>query len=101
ERAVVKTAQGELQTLKIGNIVQGTDATLIDVLDDRLVFEEISTKPSGLKVKNTVWVYKFKDGVSKVQVLNHLPPKLKEYSVSKTYSMNKEYSKSKAIVIRE
>jgi ribosomal protein L19 len=83
-RAVVKSAQGEMQAMKPGDVVEGTETVLVDILDDRLVFEELVTKPSGLKVKETVWVYKAKNGVSRVQVLNLHSPELKGRTVKKT-----------------
>jgi|GEM_PF-2130712 len=82
-RAVVKSAQGIMQTMKPGDVVPGTETTLIDILDDRLVFEKLVTKPSGLKTRETIWVYKAKDGVSRVQVLNQQSPELKNYTVKK------------------
>ena len=83
-RAVVKSAQGKLQMMKPGDVVQGTAATLLEVLDDRLVFEEIIMKPSGLKVKKTTWVYKAMNGTSQVKVLKGQAPKGREITVKKT-----------------
>lgn len=83
-RAVVKSAQGELQAMQPGDVVQGTETVLIDILEDRLVFEEVVTKPSGLKVKETVWVYKARDGVSRVRVLSRNSPESSGISVKKT-----------------
>ncbi len=84
QRAVVMSAEGEMQAMKPGDVVPGTEMVLVDVLNDRLVFEETVTRPSGLKVKQTIWVYKARDGVSRVQVLNRNAPELKEYKVTKT-----------------
>lgn len=84
QRAVVKSADGEMQAMKPGDIVPGTETVLVDVLNDRLVLEQTVTMSSGLKVKQTVWVYKARDGVSRVQVLNRNAPELKEYKVTKT-----------------
>ncbi len=98
-RAVVKSAQGEMQAMKLGDTVLGTQATLVDILDDRLVFEEFVTKPSGLKTQQTVWVYKAKDGVSRIQVLHRHGPKSRTYAVEKTISrLNGENFDSNKVV---
>lgn len=83
-RAVIKSAAGEMLAMKPGDVVPGTETRLVDVLPDRLVFEEVVIRPSGLKVRQILWVYKAKNGVSRVQVLNRDAPELKEYKVTQT-----------------
>ena len=74
QHAVVKLPEQEMQALKTGQAVEGVDARLVEVLEDRAVFEEIVLGDNGLKVKETVWVYKAKQGVSRVQRLSKEKP---------------------------
>ena len=52
-RTGVKTADGKMQVLKIGDTIPGTQATVKQVLTDRLVVEEAIDK-DGRTVKQTV-----------------------------------------------
>ena len=78
-RAVVKSADGKMQVLKIGDTIPGTQATVKQVLTDRLVVEETIDK-DGRTVKQTVWIYKptKPGGKSRVQRLDREgPPRLR------------------------
>ena len=57
-RAVVKTADGKMQVLKIGDTVPGTQAVVVQVLTDKLVVEESIEKPGAEPVKQTAWILK-------------------------------------------
>jgi len=57
-RAVVKSADGKMTVLKVGDKLPGTEATLIQVLADKLVVEESVGKPGKPKVKQTAWLIK-------------------------------------------
>lgn len=57
-RAVVKTADGKMQVLKIGDTLPGTKAVVTQVLIDKLVVEDTIGKPGEAPVKQTVWIYK-------------------------------------------
>ncbi len=87
-RAVIKSAQGDMQVMQVGDVVQSTEATLVNIMNDRLVFEEIITRPSGLKAKETHWVYKAENGVSRVQILRQHAPKSESKPVRKTVIVN-------------
>jgi hypothetical protein len=57
-RAVVKTADGKMQVLKIGDTVPGTKAVVTQVLTDKLIVEDsIEAKGQPAK-KQTVWITK-------------------------------------------
>lgn len=57
-RAVVKSADGKMHVLNIGDKLPGTQATLIQVLADKLVVEETVGKEGQPKVKQTAWIIK-------------------------------------------
>lgn len=67
-RAVVKTADGKMQVLKIGDSVPGTKAVVTQVLTDKLVVEETIEKKDEPPVKQTVWIYKATKAGEKSQV---------------------------------
>ena len=73
-RAVVKTAQGKMQVLKVGDNVPGSQAVVKQVLTDRLVVEAKDESQPGRKI--TVWIYKPKKpgAKSRIQRLNKTPP---------------------------
>ncbi len=55
-RAVIKTADGKMQVLKVGDKVQGTKAIVKQVLTDRLVVTDlVDSKPP---IEQDVWIYK-------------------------------------------
>ena len=68
-RAVIKTADGKMQVLAVGDTVSGTTATVSQILNDRLVVVE---QPDPAKPKQTVWIYKPTSvgGKSRVQRLD-------------------------------
>ena len=57
-RAVVKLPNGKMKVLKIGETIPGTQATVQQVLSDKLVVEEIIKKKGSPPVKQTVWIHK-------------------------------------------
>lgn len=57
-RAVVKSGDGKMHVLKVGDTLPGTQATLIQVLADKLVVEESVGKEGQPKVKQTAWLLK-------------------------------------------
>mgnify|MGYP001558690571 CR=1 FL=1 len=67
-RAVVKTADGKMLVLKIGDSVPGTKAVVTQVLTDKLVVEETIEKKDEPPVKQTVWIYKATKAGEKSQV---------------------------------
>ena len=79
--AVIQLPETEMQVVKIGQELEGFDAKLVDVLHDRAVFEEIVQLDSGIKVKETVWLYKAKQGKSRVQRLSKHAPEKPVYEV--------------------
>jgi len=71
-RAVVKTADGKMQVLKLGDAVPDSKAVVKQVLTDRLVVEDvIDGKPPR---RETVWLYKAKGGKSRIQRLDAQGP---------------------------
>lgn len=56
-RAVIKTADGKMQVIKIGDTVPGTAAVVTQVLTDKLVVEETVTQ-GGQAATQTVWISK-------------------------------------------
>jgi len=57
-RAVVKTADGKMHVLKVGDAIPGTGATITQVHTDKLVVEEKVTAEGALPAPQTVWVHK-------------------------------------------
>jgi len=53
-RAVVKTADNKMHVLKLGDVIPGTQATVSQILGDKLVVEDVVE--NGLK--QTVWITK-------------------------------------------
>lgn len=74
ERAVIKLPDNKMQVLKPGDAIDGTQATVEQVLTDRLVLEETITLESGGEGIETVWFYKAVDGRSRVERLRRQPP---------------------------
>lgn len=71
-RAVVKTTNGKMQVLKLGDAVPDSKAVVKQVLTDRLVVEDvIEGKPPR---RETVWLYKAKGGKSRIQRLDTQGP---------------------------
>ena len=56
-RAVVKTKDGKMKVLKVGDTVPTSKAVVKQILNDRLVVEEMVAKDKD-KYKETVWIYK-------------------------------------------
>lgn len=67
-RAVVKTTDGKMLVLKIGDSVPGTKAVVTQVLTDKLVVEETIEKKDEPPVKQTVWIYKATKAGEKSQI---------------------------------
>lgn len=57
-RAVVKSADGKMHVLTVGDALPGTQATVLQVLADKLVVEESVGKEGQPKVKQTAWMLK-------------------------------------------
>jgi hypothetical protein len=74
ERAVVQSPDNRMTVVEPGDSIEGTRATVKQVLTDRLVLEEKVTRESGMEDIETVWVYKAAGGESKVQRLRRQPP---------------------------
>lgn len=74
QTVVIQLPDAEMQALKVGQALEGIDAVLVDVLDDRAVFEEVVINDNGTKTKGTVWIYKAENGVSRVQRLSRQAP---------------------------
>lgn len=66
-RAVVKTSDGKMQVLKLGDTVPGTQAVVTQVLTDKLVVEEAQER-GGQTSKQTIWILKPKKAGEKSQV---------------------------------
>ncbi|HEX5057348.1 MAG TPA: hypothetical protein VFX02_12735 [Gammaproteobacteria bacterium] len=71
--AVVKLESGRMQVVKAGAAIEGMGVTLVQVLPDKLVLEEVSEE-NGNKTKTTVWLYKAQHGVSQLQRLERQAP---------------------------
>ena len=55
-RAVVKSADGKMHVLTVGDTLPGTQATVLQILADKLVVEESVGKEGQPKVKQTAWM---------------------------------------------
>ena len=77
-RAVIKTKDGKMKVLKVGDTVPTSKAIVKQILNDRLVVEEIIGK-KGSKQKQTVWIYKpgKVGGKTRLQRLNKKAPENK------------------------
>lgn len=73
-RAVVKTKDGKMKVLKVGDTVPTSKAVVKQILNDRLIVEEVVGKD---KNKETVWIYKATKvgGKSRIQRLSKKAPK--------------------------
>jgi len=67
ESAVVRLSNQGLQVIKPGDTVRGTDLSLIQVLTNKLVFEEkpghVDSNTSG----RVVWLHKAVNGISAIE----------------------------------
>ena len=57
-RAVVKSADGRMHVLKVGDTLPGTQAKVLQVLADKLVVEDSVGKEDQTKIRQTVWLNK-------------------------------------------
>ena len=75
-RAVIKTTDGKMQVLKVGDEIPGSTATVKQILNDHLVVSE-TVKKKNKNVQQMVWIYKPKKsgGKSLVKRLRLEPPK--------------------------
>ena len=78
---VVQLPEHEMQVVKVGQALASVNAKLVDVLHDRAVFEEVVQHDNGIKVKETVWLYKAKQGKSRIQRLSKQAPEKPVYEV--------------------
>lgn len=67
-RAVVKTADGKMQVLKLGDTIPGTKAIVTQVLTDKLVVEETIERQGQAPKVQTVWIMKPKKAGEKSTV---------------------------------
>lgn len=81
-QAVIKLPDAKMQVLKVGEKIQGINATLVQVLGDRLVFEKAPTKAGG--AVEVVWLYRAEQGVSRVEYVKSLISK-KMYSLKEKH----------------
>src|SRR5690242_8977337 len=72
-RAVVQGQEGDLHLLTVGDALPETEATVVQILDDRLVVEEPAAGPSPGR---RVWIYRERDaeGRTRVQILDPEAP---------------------------
>jgi len=75
-RAVVQGPDGTMALVRPGDQLQGSSATLVQVLPDKLVLEEHSTSAGQAPVKRLVWLYKAprEGGPSRLLRLQHDVP---------------------------
>jgi hypothetical protein len=57
-QAVVQGPGGTMSLVRAGDQIQGTSATLVQVLADKLVLEERSTSAGQAPVPHLVWLYR-------------------------------------------
>ena len=57
-RAVVKTADGKMQVLRLGDKIAGTNAIVSQILTDKLVVEETLLREGEEPKRQTVWISK-------------------------------------------
>lgn len=57
-RAVVKTADGKMQVLRLGDKIAGTNAIVSQILTDKLVVEETILRTGEEPKRQTVWISK-------------------------------------------
>lgn len=72
-RAVIRTPSGERKLVRVGERLPGTRATLRQVLEDRLVLEELSEETGE---RRTAWLYKVETPgkKSRLILLERRPP---------------------------
>jgi len=96
-RAVVKTAEGKLQVLKLGDTLPGTQAKLIQVLADKLVVEDTVGKEGQPPVKQTAWILKSAKPADKTMVQRFdsqgPPPVVREVTVGQPVTPTKAKAK--------
>ena len=57
-RAVLKLPSGKMKVLKVGDVVPGTNATVQQVLPDRLVVVDRIERAGEPTINQSVWIYK-------------------------------------------
>lgn len=57
-RAVVKTPDGKMQVLRLGDKIAGTNAIVSQILTDKLVVEETLLREGEEPKRQTVWISK-------------------------------------------
>jgi hypothetical protein len=57
-RAVFQYPDGKMAILKLGASVEGTDARLVQVLNDRAVLEDVQHETGQQPIRELVWLYK-------------------------------------------
>jgi hypothetical protein len=71
-RAVIRTAEGELQVIKAGERLPGTDMVVKQILHSRLVLEQTVQGPPP--AKELVWITLDGKGRSRIQRLHRKSP---------------------------
>lgn len=57
-RAVIRHADGQMQVVKLGDEIAGTQAVVHQVLTDKLVLEQTVEGLGASRTRQTVWIYK-------------------------------------------
>lgn len=88
-QAVIKFDDNKMQVLNAGDAIRGTEATLIQVLPDKIIASQPSLDNSG--AQDLLWIYRIKDttSFSKVERFEKRPPPKNEVA----QPMSKELSK--------
>jgi len=96
-RAVVKSPDGKLQVMKLGDTLPGTQAKLLQVLPDKLVVEDTVGKEGQPAVKQTAWIIKSNKPGEKTQVQRFdsqgPPPVVREVTVGQPVTPTKAKAK--------
>lgn len=77
--AVIKQPGQAMRVLKVGESLN-QQTTLVDVLTDKVVFEEIVSH-DGQRAKETIWLYKAVNGKSRIQRLSYQAPEQPVYAL--------------------
>ena len=94
-RAVVKTGDQKMRVLKVGDVIPGTRATVVQILSDKLVVEDASVADASGRGQ-TIWLTKSgADGKVTVQRLQHHapPPEIREVNGMKMVEAEKSNNK--------
>lgn len=80
DRAILKTPAGAMVTIKAGDSIEGLNAAVVQVLDDKIVIKE--------HLGDTVWLYKSSNGKSRHQrIFSRIPAEQSQIPVTLTHSV--------------